>query len=168
MLQRTPAALRALLGDLSPDWTTPNEGPGTWSAHDVVAHLIQGERTDWIPRARIILSGDERATFAPFEREGGFAEARRLPTNALLDTFASLREENLRTLDALRLGERELAMAARHPKFGRVTLRQLLATWAVHDLNHIAQISRVMSHQYREAVGPWTEFLGILNVHIPR
>lgn len=162
MLERTPVALRAQLHGLSTEWTTPNEGDGTWSVRDIVAHLIHGEHTDWIPRARIILAGDENATFAPFDREGGFDEARRKPLEELLKTFQTLRTENLRTIDGFRLTERHLAMAARHPRFGRVTLPQLLATWAVHDLNHIAQINRVMSRQYQGEVGPWREFLGIL------
>lgn len=162
VLERTPPALRALLQDLPAEWTSPNEGPGTWSPHEVVAHLIHGEKADWIPRARIILAGDESATFTPFEREAGFAEARRQPINSLLQTFARLRAENLRTLARLEIGDKQLDMAARHPTFGRVTMRQLLATWVVHDLNHLVQISRVMSKQYDQAVGPWKEFLGVL------
>jgi hypothetical protein len=162
ILERTPPTLRALLQDLPPEWTSPNEGEGTWSPHEVVAHLIHGERADWIPRARIILAGDEAATFTPFEREVGFVEARRQPLNSLLQTFARLRSENLRTLARIELGEPHLDMAARHPKFGRVTMRQLLATWVVHDLNHIVQINRVMAHQYDAEVGPWKEFLGVL------
>ena len=162
ILERTPATLKAMLQDLPAEWTSPNEGAGTWSPHEVVAHLIHGERADWIPRARIILAGDERATFTPFEREGGFAEARRQPLNSLLQTFARLRSENLRTLARLEVGEKQLDMAATHPTFGRVTMRQLLATWVVHDLNHVVQISRVMSKQYDQAVGPWKEFLGVL------
>ena len=168
MLERTPSTLRALLKDVSTDWSAANEGPDTWSPHDVVAHLIHGEHTDWIPRARIILAGDENATFAPFDREGGFDAARRKPLNELLDEFAVLRTANLRTLAGFGLGEKQLGMAAKHPRFGRVTLRQLLATWTVHDLNHLAQISRVMSKQYDAAVGPWKEFLGVLHVQIPR
>lgn len=162
ILERTPLTLKAMLQDLPAEWTSPNEGPGTWSAHEVIAHLIHGEKADWIPRARIILAGDERATFAPFEREAGFAEARRQPLNSLLQTFARLRSENLRTLARLEVGEKQLDMAATHPTFGRVTMRQLLATWVVHDLNHVVQISRVMSKQYDAAVGPWKEFLGVL------
>jgi uncharacterized damage-inducible protein DinB len=154
--------MRALLQDLPAEWTSANEGAGTWSPHEVVAHLIHGEKADWIPRARIILAGDDTATFTPFEREGGFAEARRQPINSLLQTFARLRAENLRILTRLEIGDEQLDMAARHPTFGRVTMRQLLATWVVHDLNHLAQISRVMSKQYDQAVGPWKEFLGVL------
>ena len=168
ILERTPPTLRSLLQDLPQDWTSPNEGEGTWSPHEVLAHLIHGERADWIPRARIILAGDESATFTPFDREAGFAEARRQPLNSLLQTFARLRSENLRTLARLELGERQLEMGAQHPRFGRVTMRQLLATWVVHDLNHLAQISRVMSKQYQNEVGPWEEFLGVLHMKIGR
>jgi hypothetical protein len=162
ILERTPPTLKAMLQDLPAEWTSPNEGAGTWSPQEVVAHLIHGEKADWIPRARIILAGDESATFTPFEREAGFAEARRQPINSLLQTFARLRAENLRTLARLEVGEKQLDMAARHPTFGRVTMRQLLATWVVHDLNHVVQIGRVMSKQYDAAVGPWKEFLGVL------
>ena len=168
MLERTPGVLRAQLQKVSAEWTAASEGPGTWSPHEVVAHLIHGEHEDWIPRARIILAGDESATFIPFDREGGFDEARRTPLNTLLETFASLRAANLATLDGFKVGARQLDMAARHPRFGRVTMRQLLATWVVHDLNHIAQINRVMARQYDAEVGPWKEFLGVLNVPIPR
>ena len=162
MLERTPSILRAQLYGVSQSWTRSNEGPDTWSPHDVVAHLIHGEHADWIPRARIILAGDEHSTFTPFDREGGFDEARGTPLNALVETFGTLREANLKTLDGFTLTERHLAMAARHPKFGRVTMRQLLATWVVHDLNHIVQINRVMAKQYDAEVGPWKEFLGVL------
>ena len=162
ILERTPTTLRALLFDLPPEWTDPNEGPGTWSPHDVLSHLINGERTDWIPRARLILSGDRDATFVPFDREGWFAEGRRHEVDELLDIFATLRAANLRALDSFKIGEKQLTMTALHPKFGRVTMRQLLATWVVHDLNHLVQINRVMAKQYRDAVGPWTEFLGVL------
>ena len=162
MLERTPAVLRAQLQGLSAEWTVSNEGPGTWSPHEVVAHLIHGEHADWVPRARIILAGDETATFTPFDREGGFDEARRTPLNTLLDNFASLRKASLIALDGFKLGERELGMAARHPRFGRVTMRQLLATWVVHDLNHIVQINRVLARHYDAEVGPWKEFLRVL------
>lgn len=162
VLERTPATLRALLGGLPAEWTTATDGPNTWSAHQVVAHLIHGERTDWIPRARLILAGEPRATFTPFDREGFFAEARAIPLGSLLDVFAQLRRESLATLDGWAIGDRELAMAARHPEFGAVTLRQLLATWVAHDLGHVVQISRTMARQYREAVGPWEAYLSVL------
>lgn len=161
-MERTPGVLRAQLQGVSAEWSTANEGPGTWSTHEVVAHLIHGEHADWIPRARIILAGDESATFTPFDREGGFTEARRTPLDALVGTFASLRLANLATLDGFKLDDRQLGMAARHPRFGRVTMRQLLATWVVHDLNHVVQINRAMARQYDAEVGPWKEFLGVL------
>ena len=162
ILERTSGTLQALLRGVPDVWTRGNEGPGTWSPHQVVAHLINGERTDWIPRARLILAGDSTATFVPFEREGFFAEARTISLAELLDLFERLREENLRALDGLEIGERELALVAQHPGLGPVTLRQLLASWVVHDLGHVVQISRTMARQYRGAVGPWTAYMGVL------
>jgi hypothetical protein len=163
ILERTPSAIIGLLRGLPPEWTHINEGPGTWSPHQVVAHLINGERTDWIPRAKLILAGDPSATFVPFEREGFFDEARTRPLEDLLDLFATLRAGSLRALDGFRLGERELGMTAMHPALGRVSMRQLLASWVVHDLGHIVQISRVMAKQYTSAVGPWTAFMSVLS-----
>ena len=128
----------------------------------MVAHLINGERTDWIPRARLLLAGDSEATFVPFEREGFFAEARTRPLPELLDLFASLRAENLRTLDGWALGPGDLDLTARHPELGPVTMRQLLASWVVHDLGHVVQVSRTMARQVGEEVGPWTAYMGVL------
>jgi hypothetical protein len=162
VLERTPAALRSLLSGLPDAWTRSNEGPNTWSPHENVAHLINGERTDWIPRARLILAGDPTATFVPFDREGFFVERRAQPLPALLELFASLRADNLAELDAMRIGPRELDLTAKHPGLGTVTLRQLLAAWVVHDLGHIVQISRVLARQLRDDVGPWTAYLGVL------
>lgn len=163
ILDRTPSSIIGLLRGLPPEWTEPNEGAGTWSPRQVVAHLINGERTDWIPRAKIILAGDPNATFVPFEREGGFADAAHRELDDLLDQFAALRAANLRALDSFKLGDRELAMTAMHPGLGRVTMSQLLASWVVHDLGHIVQISRVMAKQYTNAVGPWTEYMSVLS-----
>jgi len=162
VLERTPATLQALLGGLPEPWTRANEGPRTWSPHEVIAHLINGERTDWIPRAEIILAGNPEATFVPFQREGFFAEARTRPLLELLDLFATLRAKNLRTLDDWSLGQRELSLVARHPELGPVTMRQLLASWVVHDLGHVVQVSRTMARQYRAEVGPWTAYMGVL------
>jgi hypothetical protein len=162
LLSRTPATLDALLRDLPEAWTLANEGENTWSAFDVAGHLIHGERTDWIPRARIILeSGEAR----PFDRFDRFAQAREslgksLPQ--LLDEFARLRAANLDALRAMRLGPAELTRRGRHPALGVVTLSQLLATWAAHDMTHLHQVSRILAHQYRQAVGPWTAFLGVM------
>ena len=163
ILERTPSAVIGLLRGLPPEWTSADEGAGSWSPHLVVAHLINGERTDWIPRAKLILAGDQNATFMPFEREGFFDEARTRSLDDLLDMFASLRAGSLRALDSFRIGKKELAMTAMHPGLGRVSLSELLASWVVHDLGHVVQISRVMAKQYTAAVGPWTEYLSVLS-----
>lgn len=163
ILERTPSAIVGLLRGLPPEWTQVDEGPGSWSPHQVVAHLINGERTDWIPRVKLILAGDPNATFVPFDREGGFDEARTRSIEQLLDQFASLRAGNLRALDSFGLGERELAMTAMHPALGRVSMRQLLASWVAHDLGHVVQISRVMAKQYKGAVGPWVGYMSVLS-----
>ncbi|HEX4543606.1 MAG TPA: DinB family protein [Candidatus Acidoferrum sp.] len=166
LLTRTPAALDALLGDLPETWTLRNEGENTWSAFDVVAHLIHAEHTDWMPRARMILQFGESKTFEPFDREGYLRESQGKSQGKvlaqLLDEFARVRSENLSELRALNLRPEDLEQRGRHPAFGAVTLSQLLATWAVHDLTHLHQISRVLAHQYREAVGPWSVYLGVL------
>jgi hypothetical protein len=128
-----------------------------------MAHLINGERTDWIPRAQLILAGDSTATFIPFEREGFFVEAHTRPLAELLELFASLRADNLRTLGSWALGPREFALTAQHPGLGPVTMQQLLASWVVHDLGHIVQVSRTMARQYRAEVGPWTAYLSVLD-----
>jgi hypothetical protein len=162
VLERTPGVLRQLLEGLPDSWTRDNEGPGTWSPHEVVAHLVNGERTDWIPRAKLILSRDAGATFVPFDREGFFVEGRATPLPELIALFARLRDENLETLDGWSLGDAELDLTAQHPALGSVTMRQLLASWVVHDLGHIVQISRTMSRRYTKDVGPWTEYLTVL------
>jgi uncharacterized damage-inducible protein DinB len=167
VLERTPAVLDALLRDLPAAWTTARDGAGTWSPHEIVAHLITGERTNWIPRASLILAGDPTATFVPYDRDGYFAEANTIPLSNLLDLFAETRAASLATLDEWRLGDDQLAMRARHPVFGEVTLRQLLATWVAHDLDHIAQISRTMARRYAEAVGPWSAYMRIVRPHPP-
>lgn len=162
LLSRTPAALDALLRDLPESWTRCNEGGTTWSAFDVVGHLIHCERADWMPRAKMILQFGESRTFEPFDREGLVRETRGKSLEQLLDEFARLRSENLRELRALNLRPEDLERRGRHPGFGTVTLSQLLATWAAHDLTHLHQLSRVMAHQYRAAVGPWTVYLGVM------
>ena len=162
LLTRTPAALNVLLRDLPETWTFRNEGENTWSAFDVVGHLIHGERTDWMPRARMVLQFGENRTFEPFDRRGQVRESQDKALGQLLDEFARLRSENLAELRALNLRQEHLELRGRHPALGVVTLSQLLATWAAHDLTHLHQISRVMAHQYREAVGPWNQYLGVL------
>jgi DinB superfamily len=162
LLSRTPAAFNALLRDLPETWTFQNEGEKTWSAFDVVGHLVHGERTDWMPRAKIILQFGESRTFEPFDRWGHIRESQGKSLGQLLDEFASLRSENLGELRALNLQQKDLDLRGRHPALGIVTLSELLATWAAHDLTHLHQVSRVMAHQYREAVGPWNGYLGVL------
>jgi hypothetical protein len=163
LLSRTPAALNALLRDLPESWTLRNEGANSWSAFDIVGHLIFGERTDWMSRARMILQFQETKTFERFDRLGHVRESQGKSLEQLLDEFAGLRAENLRELRALNLQSTSLALRGRHPALGVVTLSQLLATWTVHDLTHLHQISRVMAHQYRDAVGPWSQYLGVLH-----
>ena len=162
LLTRTPASLNALLRDLPEEWTHRNEGPNTWSAFDVVGHLIHGERTDWMARARIILQFGETRAFERFDRLAQERESQGKSLPQLLDEFARLRAENLEQLRALNLRPEDLARRGRHHRLGVVTLSQLLATWAAHDLTHLHQLSRIMAHQYRDAVGPWIQFLGVL------
>jgi hypothetical protein len=161
VLERTPRALRAMLEGLPPAWTEATEGPDTWSPYVVLGHLIHGERTDWIPRARIILAQGPDRRFTPFDRFAQLRESEGKSLADLLDELAALRAENLATLAGWELTEAQLALEGEHPEFGSVTLRQLLATWVTHDLGHIAQISRVMAKQYREEVGPWRAYLSI-------
>ena len=162
LLARTPAVLDVLLRDLPEAWTLQNEGENTWSAFDVVGHLIHCERTDWMPRVKMILQFGESQTFAPFDRWGHVQESRGKSLGQRLDEFGRLRSENLSELRSLNLRPEDLDRRGRHPAFGPVTLSALLATWAAHDLTHLHQISRVMAHQYREAVGPWSVYLGVL------
>jgi hypothetical protein len=162
LLTRTPAALNALLRDLPETWTFSNEGENTWSAFDIVGHLIHAERADWVPRVKIILKFGETQAFAPFDRGGHAREIEGKSLGQLLDEFSRLRSENLDELRALNLQPEDLERRGRHPALGVVTLSQLLATWAAHDLTHLHQISRVMGHQYRETVGPWSRYLGVL------
>lgn len=162
LLSRTPAGLDSLLRGLPDEWIRRNEGEGTWSAFDVVGHLIQGERTDWMPRARLILESGETKAFVPFDRLAQARESAGKALAELLDEFAKLRAENLRGLRGMNLRPEDLTRRGRHPALGVVTLSQLLATWAVHDLTHLHQLSRILAHQYREGVGPWSAYLGVL------
>ncbi|HEY7111508.1 MAG TPA: DinB family protein [Thermoanaerobaculia bacterium] len=163
ILERTPGVLRSLLADLSADWTQGNEGPETWSPFDVVGHLIDAEETDWMPRARVILAQGSDRKFPPFDRYRHLRENKGMRLDTLLDRFAELRARNLTELAALAPGPRELGLTGEHPEFGSVTLAQLLATWVAHDLGHIAQATRVMAKQYREAVGPWRAYLPVMD-----
>ena len=162
LLSRTPAALNALLCDLPETWTLRNEGEDTWSAFDVVGHLIHSERTNWMPRARTLLQFGETRAFEPFDRWGQVRESQGKSLGQLLDEFARWRSENLSELHGLNLRPEDLERHGRHPALGVVTLSQLLASWAAHDLTHLHQISRILAHQYREAVGPWSVNLGVL------
>ena len=162
ILERTPAILETMLGDLSEIWIRANEGKGTWSPYDIIGHLIHGEKTDWMPRAEIILSDNPDKQFPEFDRFAQFEESKGKSLPELLKEFKKLREKNLALLKSKNLTAAHLAQHGIHPSFGMVTLSQLLSTWVVHDLNHLSQISRVMAKQYKEEVGPWISYLGIL------
>jgi hypothetical protein len=162
LLARTPSTLNALLRDLPEAWAFRNEGGDTWTAFDVIGHLIHGERTDWIPRVKRILECGETKAFEPFDRLAQKKESEGKTLPELLDEFARARTENLNQLRAMNLSSEDLEKRGLHPALGVVTLSELLATWAVHDLTHLHQLSRIMACQYREAVGPWSKFLGVL------
>jgi DinB family protein len=162
VLERTPAVVAAMFRSQSQEWLQCRIKPGTFSPRDVLGHLIFGEITDWIPRARIILECGAERPFDPFDRFGFERLMEGKSVEELLEEFAERRKQNLQTLASLELDEERLELAGTHPELGRVTLRQLLAAWVVHDLNHIAQIARIMSNQYAAAVGPWREYLSIL------
>ena len=162
VLRKTPVTLNSLLRDLPEPWLVQNEGLETWSPYDIVGHLIHGEETDWIPRAKIILEHGETRAFEPFDRVAMFETSKGKSIGELLDMFAQARAENLRELESMNLTSDLLDKRGRHPELGVVTLRQLLSTWVVHDLGHIRQVVRVMSKQYRDAVGPWKAYLSIL------
>ena len=162
VLRRTPAVLQTLLRDLPSPWLAATEGPDTWNPFDVVGHLIHGERTDWIPRVEHLLTHGESVAFTPFDRFAQFEASRGKTLAELLDTFAVLRASSLERLAELRLTSADLGRRGLHPALGVVTLGQHLASWVVHDLDHLVQISRVMGKQYADAVGPWRENLRIL------
>jgi len=161
ILERTPGTISTMLSGLSEEWTTANEGPGTWSPYDVVAHLIHCEESDWVPRMNIILSNSTDKKFNPFD-PGGHEHFTRTSLNELLAQFGTMRAQNIEYLQSKELTESHLQLKGIHPAFGEVTLSQLLSCWTAHDLNHISQIARVMAKQYKEEVGPWVEYLRIL------
>lgn len=161
ILKRTPTVLNSLLNGLSLRWTEANEGENTWSPYDIVGHLIHGEKTDWIPRTKIILGDNDNKTFIPFDRFAQFRESQGKNMETLLQEFSDLREENINYITSLNLTENDLHKEGIHPDFGVVTLKQLLSTWTVHDLNHISQTCRVMAKQYKGETGPWVDYLGI-------
>lgn len=162
ILRNTPLTLENMLSGLNADWTTVNEGTGTWSAYDILGHLVQGEKTDWIARLEIILSENTDKNFKPFDRFAQFNESKNKTLKHLTNEFKMLRKKNLEILQSKKINEIMLAGTGIHPAFGEVTLKQLLSTWVVHDLNHIAQIARVMAKQYKTNTGPWIEYLPIL------
>jgi hypothetical protein len=163
ILRRTPSTLTSLLRDLPEHWVRADEGPGTWSAFDVLGHLIHGEQTDWIPRARTILDHGASRPFAPFDRFAQLQAHEGKSLNQLLDEFSALRTQSLTTLEGFRLGPDQLRLEGTHPEFGVVTLRHLLSTWVAHDLDHLVQIARVMAKCYGGEVGPWKAYLRVLS-----
>jgi hypothetical protein len=163
ILERTPAVLRTLLSGLNEEWVMNNEGQDTFSPYDVIGHLIHGEKTDWRERTNLIVEHGLTKTFVPFDRFAQNELSKGKTLNQLLDEFEELRRENMTWFRSLKLSEADLGKKGNHPVLGQVTLRQLLSTWVVHDLTHIAQITRVMAKQYKGEIGPWTEFFRILD-----
>lgn len=167
VLERTPGVFKQLLDNISQEWTHKNEGKDTWSPYDVVGHLVHGEKTDWMPRLEIVLNDSENNTFEPYDRFAQFEMSKGKSLGDLLDEFEILRKKNLRTLKSKFLSSNDLTKQGIHPGLGPVTLNQMLSAWVVHDLGHIAQVSRVMAKQYKEEIGPWTQYLTIVN-HTPK
>ena len=165
VLQRTPAILHSLLDGVGDGWARGTEGPATFSPFDVVGHLIDGEETDWIPRARIILAQGATRRFEPYDRFRHRSRNTQRTLASLLTEFAQLRSANLVLVQSWNLTEQQLALEGEHPSLGAVTLRQLLATWVVHDLGHVAQVARVMAKQYKDEVGAWIPYLPVLTDH---
>ena len=163
VLERTPLVLRSLLSGLADGWIMNNEGPDTFSPYDVMGHLIHGEKTDWVTRAKIILAFGISKPFTPWDRFAQYEESKGKDLDQLLDEFEAVRKENMQWFNSLNLSEADLDKTGMHPKLGEITLRNLLSTWVVHDLTHIAQITRVMAKQYKEEMGPWPEFFRILS-----
>jgi DinB superfamily len=163
LLSRTPAAVDALLRELPEAFTHTNEGDNTWSAFDIIGHLIHCEKTDWLPRAKMILAHGETRPFEPFDRFGHIHASQGKTLPDLLDEFSAIRTQNLSELRAMRLTPEQLALRGFHPALGPVSLSQLLAAWAAHDANHLHQLARVIAHQYRDLVGPWSRFMGVMH-----
>ena len=163
ILERTPAVLKTLLENLSDEWVMNNEGPDTFSPYDVIGHLLHGEKTDWAARTKMILESGTSKNFVSWDRFAMYEESKEKTLSQLLDEFEIARKKNMDWLKSLNLKEKDFDKKGLHPKLGGVTLRNLLSTWVVHDLTHIAQITRVMAKQYKEDMGPWPEFFRILN-----
>lgn len=162
ILERTPVTIEHLLTGISVEWLVNNEGENTWSPFEVVGHLIHGEKTDWIPRAKIILSDLPDKTFVPFDRFAQARDSQNKTITELLEEFKKLRTENIKELKSFNINETILQSKGIHPELGEANLKELLSTWVVHDLGHISQITRVMAKQYKNEVGVWKEYLGIL------
>jgi len=160
ILSRTPYVVESLLSGLSQEWLKNNEGKLTWSPYNIVGHLIQNELTDWMPRIKIILSNNSNKAFDPFDQMRANQE---IPVEELLKEFKELRTKNLEELKSFKINESKFSLKGIHPEFGEVNLKELLSTWVVHDLSHISQIVRVMAKQYKSEVGPWVNYIGILN-----
>ena len=163
ILERTPDVLESLLNGISDDWLKNNEGKDTWSPYNVLGHLIHNELTDWMPRIKLILSDKEDKTFEPFDRFAHLEYDQTIPIGRLLKEFGDLRKKSLRELKNLELKETTLSKTGNHPAFGEVNVKQLISSWVVHDLGHIGQMVRVMAKQYKDEVGPWVDYLSILN-----
>jgi hypothetical protein len=163
ILERTPAVFKTMLAGLEDEWTMNNEGPDTFSPYDVIGHLIHGEKTDWRPRAEMILEHGLSKTFVPYDRFAQYGLSKGKTLTQLLDEFELLREKNMKWFRSLQLSETDLDKKGNHPVLGEVTLRQLLSTWVIHDLTHLAQVGRVMAKQYKEEMGPWIEFFRVMN-----
>jgi len=163
ILEKTPMVLESILSELSSCWTKSNEGKNSWSPYDILGHLIFGEKTDWMVRVKIILSQSKNKMFEPFDRFAQLKEKQNKTISDLIAEFKNLRKSNLKELKSLNITNKDFELKGMHPEFGEVTLEQLISTWVVHDLGHIAQISRVMAKQYKTNVGPWNAYLGILN-----
>ena len=162
VLSRTPDTLRAMLTGLPEEWLHGREAAEAWSPYQVCGHMLHIEECDWIDRTRVILEHGTTRVFAPVDREAGFARFHGWSIEDLLDRFATTRRDNLEELATL-VGPGELDRRGVHPDFGEVSLAQLLATWTVHDLNHLNQIVKTMAKQYADAVGPWRAFLPVVD-----
>jgi len=162
ILSQTPTVVKSLLGNLSDDWIKNTSNSKNWSPFDIIGHLIHGEETDWIPRVEIIVAQGENLTFEPFDRFAQFEKSKNKTLNELIETFAVSRTKNLGILREMNLTEEKLKLKGTHPELGEVTLEQLLATWVVHDLNHLKQLVTVLAYKYAENVGVWKEYLSIL------
>jgi len=167
LLEKTPVTLQSMLDGLSTQWTNANEGEDSWSAYDVVGHLVHGEQTDWMPRLEKVLAEGPIKTFDPYDRFAQLKASKGKSIEQLLATFALLRKENLKNLRAKNLTEDHLTKPAIHPSLGKIELKQMLSAWVVHDLGHIVQIARVLAKQYKDEIGPWTQYLTVVN-HTPK